>query len=139
VGSQALREIGRLVGRVVEDYVGVAARYGGDEYVVVMPGGDHDELKDLAERLRQTIEAAEIVCEGEPGQEPIVLVRAVTASIGAASLQHLNRPGRDPIEARQALIREADKAMYVAKALGKNRVHWAPDQVGELPPLQPRR
>jgi diguanylate cyclase (GGDEF)-like protein len=138
VGSQALREVGHLVGRVVEEYAGVAARYGGDEYVVVMPGGQQDEVKRLAESLRKAIEEAVLHCEGEPGQSPIVLKNAVTASVGAASLLHLSHLCRDAIEVRQLLIREADKAMYVAKAKGKNCVHWAPDPVENLPPLQPR-
>ena len=139
VGSQALREIGHLIGETVKDYSGVAARYGGDEYVIVLPGGNQEEVKGLAEAIRAAIEVAEITCEGEPGQEPIVLRRAVTASVGAASLLHLKKSCRDGTEVRQLLIREADKAMYVAKAKGKNCVHWAPDEAGELPPLQARR
>ena len=139
VGSQALREIGHLIGAEVKDFSGVAARYGGDEYVVVMPGGAQNELKRLAERLRVIIEGAVLTCEGEPGQDPIVLKGSVTASIGAASLLHLKYTCRDAAETRQLLIREADKAMYVAKAKGKNCVHWAPDEVGDLPPLKSRR
>jgi diguanylate cyclase (GGDEF)-like protein len=139
VGSQALREIGHLIGATVKDCAGVAARYGGDEYVVVMPGGQHDEVKSVAEALRVAIEGAEIQCEGEPGQDPILLKGSVTASIGAASLLHLKKSCRDAAEVRQLLIREADKAMYVAKAKGKNCVHWAPDPVGELPTIKSRR
>ncbi len=139
VGSQALREVGHLIGDAVQEFSGVAARYGGDEYVVVMPGGKHDEVKALGEKLRRTIEGAVLTCEGEPGQEPIVLRGAVTASIGAASLHHLKKICKNAIEVRQLLIREADKAMYVAKAKGKNCVHWAPDEVGDLPPLKSRR
>ena len=105
------------------------------------------DMPTVAEQLRtarearqlSVIEVAEITCEGEPGQEPIVLRRAVTASVGAASLLHLKKSCRDATEVRQLLIREADKAMYVAKAKGKNCVHWAPDEAGELPPLQARR
>lgn len=139
VGSQALREVGHLIGQAVKGVAGVAARYGGDEYVIVLPGGRQDEVKDLAETLRGVIEKAVLTCEGEPGGEPIVLKGAVTASIGAASLHHLKKSCRDAAAVRQLLIREADKAMYVAKAKGKNCVHWAPDDVGELPPLKPRR
>lgn len=139
VGSQALREVGKLIGRTVKDYAGVAARYGGDEYVIVMPGGKQDQVKEVAEAIRTAIESAALHCEGEPGQEPIVLHRAVTASIGAASLSHLSNPTGEASELRQHLIREADKAMYVAKARGKNCVHWAPDPYENLPPLKPRR
>lgn len=139
VGSQALREVGHLIGKIVETYAGVAARYGGDEYVVVLPGRHHDDIKKLAEQIRAEIEVARIICEGEPGQEPIVLERAVSASVGAASLKHLNAKCHEAAELRQLLIREADKAMYVAKAKGKNCVHWAPDPVDNLPPIPTRR
>jgi diguanylate cyclase (GGDEF)-like protein len=139
VGSQMLREIGRMIGELSDRYGAVAARYGGDEYVVVLPGGQAEQVRRLAEEIRHTIETAAVVCEGEPGQEPILLERRVTASIGASSLQHLKASCADSIELRQHLIREADKAMYVAKAKGKNCVHWAPDEVGELPPLPSRR
>ena len=139
VGSQALREVGHMIGSLVEEFSGVAARYGGDEYVVVLPGGKDDDLRRLAENIRHAIEVSELVCEGEPGQEPIVLKQAVTASIGAASLRHLDCINEDAVTIRQRLIREADKAMYVAKAKGKNCVHWAPEEVPDLPPIPTRR
>ena len=139
VGSQALREVGHMIGKIVEEFAGVAARYGGDEYVVVLPGGRVDDLKRLAENIRVAIENSELVCEGEPGKDPIVLRQAVTASIGAASLRHLDCIKEDAATVRQRLIREADKAMYVAKAKGKNCVHWAPEEVADLPPIPTRR
>lgn len=139
VGSQALREVGHLIGGLVEEFAGVAARYGGDEYVVVLPGGRDEELRQLAENIRAAVEVAELVCEGEPGQAPIVLKQAVTASVGAASLRHLDCLDEDAATMRQRLIREADKAMYVAKAKGKNCVHWAPEEVDNLPPITSRR
>lgn len=139
VGSQMLREIGHMIGALADRYSAIAARYGGDEYVVVLPGGNPEEVKRLAEEIRSAIETAAVTCEGEPGQEPILLERQVTASVGASSLQHLKATCSDAVEVRQRLIRDADKAMYVAKAKGKNCVHWAADEVGELPPLPSRR
>lgn len=139
VGSQALREIGHLIAGIVKEFQGIGARYGGDEYVVVLPGGDRTTLLHLSEQLRSTIEAAELTCEGESHQQPITIKAIITASVGAISLHHLNSPSSEVTELRHLLIREADRAMYVAKALGKNRIHWATDPVDNLPALVPRR
>ncbi len=137
VGSQALREIGHLVGECVEDTPGMAARYGGDEYAIVLPETPPRKVKKIAETLRRAIERAEITCEGERGQEAVHLRRLVTASIGAANLKGLLPSDQSPSELRQQLIRAADKAMYVAKDLGKNRVHWAGDPVIPVAPATP--
>lgn len=139
VGSQALSEIGRIIGAIVKKFAGIASRYGGDEYLIILPGSDRKRLEELAERLRSSIEQAVLSCPGEPGREPIVLKQLVTASIGAITMHHLKSEASDPTELRQILIREADKAMYTAKALGKNRVHWATDKVEKLPALKKRR
>lgn len=127
VGSQALREIGAIVGDAVKNTPGMAARYGGDEYVIVLPETPPRKVKKVAESLRRAVERACLSCEGEPGQPPIELNRAVTASIGVANLQSLLPSKQSPGELRKRLIRAADQAMYVAKDLGKNRVHWSGD------------
>jgi len=96
------------LGRVVEAMSPVVVgrgsifRYGGDEFIVVLPNFDVDEASATAERLRRTIERAGI---GDPG---------LTVSIGVAS----------SADARTAsdLIRLADTAVYAAKFDGKNRV-----------------
>ncbi len=129
VGSQALREVGLLIGVAVEEFSGVAARYGGDEYVVVLPKGTEDQIRQLAEKLRVVIQHAVLRCESEPGRSPIVLQGSITASVGAAALNKLQVKNKDSKDLRLILIREADRAMYVAKAKGKNCVHWAPDDV----------
>jgi len=77
-------------------------RYGGDEFVVVLPNFDATEAAATAERLRRTIERAKI---GDPG---------LTISIGVACSTEAN----SAVE----LIRLADTAVYAAKFDGKNRV-----------------
>lgn len=80
----------------------LAARYGGEELCVVLPGRTLIEASAVAERLRVRIEE-ELIAEG------------VTASFGVAvSPQHASEP--------QALLHAADQALYVSKAAGRNRV-----------------
>ena len=125
VGSQALGWVGRLVGKVVEAYRGIPARYGGDEYVVVLPETTPNKVLELSEKLREAIELATIECPGEAHKGKILLERQVTASVGAITLSALNDPDQKPVdEVRQELIRRADVAMYKAKDKGKNCVHW---------------
>lgn len=126
VGSQALRECGYLIGKIAEKYKAVPSRYGGDEYVLVLPKCERDKLSAMAEEIRQQVECAVFVCEGE-GTTPIILDRRVTSSIGLACVSQVEVEERTPERLRQHLIRVADVAMYDAKALGKNRVHWHGD------------
>ncbi|MBY0336081.1 MAG: GGDEF domain-containing protein [Acetobacteraceae bacterium] len=86
----------------------LAARIGGEEFAVLLPGTGADAAATLAERLRVAV-AAEgyLVAEGQP---PI----AVTASFGLAQ----RRPG----ETGEALLARTDAALYAAKRGGRNRV-----------------
>ena len=101
---------------------GFAARYGGDEFVVVLPGADVDECLRNAELLRATL-AAIIFAGGEP-PERRPLVR-VTCSIGIASVRPASSgdsTGAAGERAATRLLRLADDAMYEAKHAGRNRV-----------------
>ncbi|MFI1990942.1 GGDEF domain-containing protein [Actinoplanes sp. NPDC020271] len=86
----------------------VLARYGGEEFVVLVPHVDQDELVPLAERIRRSLADLPI----EATEHTLI---TVTASIGAAW-----SPGASVDPAH--LLRAADKALYAAKAAGRNRV-----------------
>ncbi len=134
VGSQVLREIGYLLRRVTADRDAVLARYGGDEFTILLPGRTAAEAVEVAEEIRTGIEQA-VFLERDRGPDlPALRLRnTVTASIGVAD----TGPGvevedEDPVK---ALLRRADRAMYMAKEAGKNRVRVA-DPGGETdPPL----
>lgn len=111
VGDFVIAEVARVILEAVRTS-DVAARYGGEEFVIVASGTAPQMAAALGERLRGRIESREIVMPD--GSEPLERIR-VTASIGVASLGPKNDDAR-------SLLAEADRALYRAKALGRNRV-----------------
>jgi diguanylate cyclase (GGDEF)-like protein len=109
VGDHVLRLLTKLVTRTTRstDHV---CRYGGEEFIVLMPEAGHDEGLAMADRLRLEISRMTIVAAGT-GEI------ALTVSCGVAEL----RPD-DPGEDLDGLIARADRAMYQAKAAGRNTV-----------------
>jgi diguanylate cyclase (GGDEF)-like protein/PAS domain S-box-containing protein len=109
-GDEVLRAIAAILRRNVRGH-DVVARYGGEEFAVIQPATDASAGRVLAERLRAALES-----HAWP-------LRAVTASFGVATTV----PGADvPLD---ALVRDADRALYHSKGAGRNRVTHA----GELP------
>jgi diguanylate cyclase (GGDEF)-like protein len=103
----------------------VVGRYGGEEFVVLLPANAAPEALFVAERVRAGVEGARVSYNG--------MELRVTVSIGAASLE-----ARGICEA-QTLLRAADHALYRAKAAGRNRVCQAtPDDLGKSPVDQER-
>jgi diguanylate cyclase (GGDEF)-like protein len=116
-GSRTLHMVGILLENEIPRE-GVAARFGGDEFVVILPGMDAEQAGVVAEHLRVGIEATPFVVERAVTEAPI----HVTASVGVASLHEHVPPRGDTTERANSLIRVADTAMYRAKAQGRNRV-----------------
>jgi two-component system cell cycle response regulator len=119
-GDAVLREVaGRMVASVrLEDMVG---RWGGEEFLVVLPNTSAQGAAELAERLRQVV-------GGEPCRLPGGDTLPVTVSLGCAA---------SVIDDAAALVKAADAALYEAKQSGRNRVVVATSD--ELPgPVAPR-
>lgn len=112
-GDAVLRQVAaRLVGGLrPSDVVG---RLGGEEFAIILPETPADAAVTLAERLRAEIAATP--CQG-PGS-PI----PVTASLGVACVDEAPPAGERAFE---ALLKQADEALYAAKANGRNRVERA--------------
>jgi diguanylate cyclase (GGDEF)-like protein len=104
-----LQAVASAVQRTCRD-ADTVARYGGEEISVVLPETDHDVALEVAERIRQAVEAMAVSHESEQ--------LAVTVSLGVATLDR-----RQTNE--QALVRAADTALYAAKQAGRNRVRGA--------------
>jgi two-component system cell cycle response regulator len=113
-GDAVLREgVARATAALrTKDIVG---RYGGEEFMIVMPGSDAEGARAACERVREAI-GAEPIALGEHGV-------SVTVSVGIAAWSGV----RDPAE----LIDRADTALYRAKHSGRDRVELAPDAAND--------
>jgi len=109
VGDKVLREVARRLERSVRGYDFVG-RYGGEEFLIIVPGCDAAGLRSSSERLRRAI--AEQAVETEAGRV------STTISVGLVSA-HLG--GQKPLS-HEELIRAADEALYSAKRNGRNRI-----------------
>jgi diguanylate cyclase (GGDEF)-like protein len=132
-GSTTLAEFGRLLRETVERPGATLARYGGDEFVLLLPDTGRDEAQAIAEAIcRET--SAHVFLNGPWGEDeaPLGLEGIITASIGVSTL---DGPARTSLSRGEQvrlgirLLQCADRAMYVSKAGGKNRVtHHPMDQ-----------
>jgi diguanylate cyclase len=117
---QVLREIGYLLRRVTADQNATVARYGGDEFAVLLPGRPAAAAEIVAEQIRRAVADAVFLPRSRGPELPALnLTGAVTASIGVSALDPNGPPIEDPA---RWLIAAADAAMYRAKEAGKNRV-----------------
>lgn len=132
-GSGVLAEVGGIIADSVTGSC-VAARYGGDEFIVILPGYSAKEAAAYGEKLRQDIEAFVFLKHKQTGGEKALRIRGViTASIGIASLRHNIESGGGHKEVCDTLIKLADGAMYKSKQAGKNRVLLADEKVCPMP------
>jgi diguanylate cyclase (GGDEF)-like protein len=107
-GDAILRHVAQLLAANVRA-VDLAGRYGGEEFLIVLPETDPDAAASLAEKLRRIVGGSEIRL---PDNEVV----SVTLSAGVAG-------GQGELLRLDALIRDADAALYSAKALGRNQVY----------------
>ncbi len=119
-GSQVLREVGQLLKRRIGDGEAIPARYGGDEFVLALPGASLEDAVEVAEDIRtEILETTFCDRRGDIQHEPLHLT-GLTCSIGVATMhRHLGDEAAEG--SRSTLLRLADAAMYVAKDTGRNR------------------
>ncbi|HUE39708.1 MAG TPA: sensor domain-containing diguanylate cyclase [Candidatus Binatia bacterium] len=108
VGSRTIAQVGRAIAPLIRPG-DVAARFGGDEFVIALPDTDTAAATRIAESIRATIEA----CDRLEGED--VNLAEVTASVGVATFP-------EHAADAESLFRAADTAMYSVKRAGKNRV-----------------
>ena len=111
VGDQVLKEVANALSSLLRDY-DLAGRFGGEEFSVLLPQTKAVDAFRIAERVRASIAALNIIVPATAGAERV----QVTVSIGVAALDAGSR--RQLAE----LIAAADAALYRAKACGRNQV-----------------
>ena len=112
-GSFVLKEVGQIIKDNVRQ-IDIAARYGGDEFLVVLTEIELEGALAFAERLRQSIGGHDFSNDGYH--------RSMSSSIGLA----LSERGSSHVDAR-TLVRYADRALYDAKEAGRNCVRYRLD------------
>ena len=111
-GSQVLNRLCRLLGKHVRQ-VDTLARYGGDEFAILLVDTDHVEALAVAERIRVAVQAEKFLLAEDSSLD-------LTVSVGVAT-----SPGHG-VE-RDEFIDAADRAMFQAKASGRNCVYSVDD------------
>jgi len=111
-GDQAIIAIANACSEIIRK-TDIAARFGGEEFVLLMPETDLGNAKNVAERLRAAIEALIIKSDNHP---PF----GMTISIGLALFDR--QSGTDTMS---SLLNRADNALYQAKSAGRNQVVFA--------------
>lgn len=117
-GHQAGDECLRRIAKVLKETASVrrpgdkAARYGGEEFAVVLSGTGSDFALQTAKRISRAVQAEKIVHK----TTRVKNTRYISISLGVASMIPL--PNTDVFE----LVNQADNALYLAKANGRNRI-----------------
>lgn len=119
LGNHALVHIAQLIAQTIRklDY---ACRFGGEEFVIILPNTDLRQAVNVAERLREVIATTLLI---HAGVEPI----AITASIGVDEFRahHSDSP--------QGLIERVDAWLYTAKHAGRDRVAYPESAFTTIP------
>jgi len=111
-GDRALRSVARAASSALRRPADLAARYGGEELVLLLPETGALEAAQIVAQLREAIAMLNIAHEASN------VAPVLTASVGGATLE----PGSQ--ESQAALFEAADAELYRAKQAGRNRISW---------------
>jgi two-component system cell cycle response regulator len=127
-GDVVLRRTAEILRENLREYDAIG-RYGGEEFLIVLPGCPLDAAAGRADQLRETLGETEFSASGEPFSITICMGVAVN-----------DDDGTDGTDGTHAIVRAADAAMYSAKRAGRNRVETAPATLtGQALPRPPPR
>lgn len=111
VGDECLKKVAGILASTAARAGDLAARYGGEEFAVLLPNTDSVGTAVVAEALRSAISGLQIEHSGSP-------LAVVTVSAGIATVY----PCREESQSPAVLLDRADRALYQAKAAGRNNV-----------------
>lgn len=117
-GDECLKHVARTLEECVERSSDLVARFGGEEFVVLLPDTDADGAESVGERIRERIDNLKLAPpEGSQSD-------GITASVGCATARpgHGEQRKDDELLRPEQLLRRADEGMYAAKRAGRNRV-----------------
>ena len=118
-GDEALRVVSAELTKVIRRRDTIY-RYGGEEFLVVMPDSSLEVAAAAAERIRETVAGLRIRAAADPAARTLTISGGVAFSLSAR-------------EHWEAVLAAADSALYEAKAAGRDRIVVAPAVVHELP------
>ncbi|MEW4454788.1 diguanylate cyclase [Bremerella sp. JC817] len=107
-GDYCLQKVGEVIRSAVKGVGGIAMRYGGEEFAVLLPATELFDAKLTARRINSHIERLPLEFEGRPLK--------VTASLGIAEIVRDSEPAE--------WLGRADRALYASKRRGRNRACW---------------
>jgi diguanylate cyclase (GGDEF)-like protein len=116
LGDDCLKDVARVLESCLRRPTDLVARYGGEEFAVIMPETDAEGAAQVAETMREAVQAAQIAHAYSP------VAPVVTISVGAAT----TLPSRADEDGPRMLLQQADQALYQAKREGRNRISLAP-------------
>jgi diguanylate cyclase (GGDEF)-like protein len=109
-GDECLRRVGRALADALPREGDLLARLGGEEFAVILPATDAEGARQVAERLREAVDALELPAGAEGTRARVTASCGVAATVATMGVR------------RHVLVSAADRALYRAKHAGKNRV-----------------
>jgi len=115
-GDQVLRAVAELLKELVRD-TDTVARFGGEEFAILLPGCNHDDALQVAENLRQKLHTY-------PFETHQGTVLSLSASFGFTICEPADTATEDMNSLMDQLIHAADQALYQSKEKGRNQTHF---------------
>lgn len=112
-GDHCLRQVARAISSAVKRPVDLVARYGGEEFAVVLPNTPSEGALQVAEEIQSNLKALKLIHPSSPASAYVTLSLGVTSTVPS----HKSSP--------EMLIAAADKALYQAKAKGRDAIRMA--------------